>query len=286
MILTRRFVFRGNAAAVGGQLYRPDTIIIETDGASSLGVVGGRSIAELEGRAYGDVMAFDAAFTLAEGLFDDPKQAAAVTDHQGYQDQLTTTTTVTSEVRGLKVGVKPVFTAKRIRATLVSRTPGAGGEPPIAPQKDTTIQGAAVGGFGLVIALNLTPFQRYDTHSKLVAATADPRVAGTLEGPLLLRTALVGQPPPRSPRLLSAGAAAPVVYATIVREIRWADRAYPGARIDGHTVIVPDFGTIYFGELLISSSERRLTMARFDLGSPIGGYGACAMVDTDGSWFP
>ena len=49
-------------------------------------------------------------------------------------------------------------------------------------------------------------------------------------------------------------------------------RPFPGAKIDEHSVIVPDFGTIFFGELLISAFERRLTMVRFELGSPLRGY--------------
>jgi hypothetical protein len=80
--LTRRFVFRGNASAIAGQIYRPKTIIVDVNGgASSLGVSGGRSQAKISGASFGDVITFGAAFTLAEGLFDDEKHAASVTDH-------------------------------------------------------------------------------------------------------------------------------------------------------------------------------------------------------------
>ena len=38
MDLTRRFVFRGNASAIAGQIFRPKTIIVDVNcGASSLG---------------------------------------------------------------------------------------------------------------------------------------------------------------------------------------------------------------------------------------------------------
>jgi hypothetical protein len=283
MYLQRRFIFRGNSAALSGQLFRPGTVIVETDGASSLGLSGGRSRSELKGRSFGDIIKYDSATTFAEGLFDDPRHAAAVTDHEGYQDELMTTTTVWSEVRGLSVGVKPVFTAKRIKGSLVSRTPLPGAEPPIAPTRETTIQGAAISGFGLQVLFNVAVFQEFNTHAKLVAATHDAKQARALERHLLLRTAVEGQPPPRTPRLLGSG---PTIYATIVREIRWVDKPYPGAKIDGHTVIVPDYGTIYFGELLITGHERRLAMVRFELGSPIGGYADCAVADSNGSWFP
>ena len=54
--------------------------------------------------------------------------------------------------------------------------------------------------------------------------------------------------------------------------------------IDENSVIVPDFGTIYFGEILVNASARRLTMVRLNLGSPTGGSGAYVEVDTNGSW--
>ena len=43
---------------------------------------------------------------------------------------------------------------------------------------------------------------------------------------------------------------------------------------------------MYFGELLISKAERRLTMVRFELGSPVGGYADVGDVVTNGSLFP
>jgi hypothetical protein len=51
-------------------------------------------------------------------------------------------------------------------------------------------------------------------------------------------------------------------------------------------VIVKDFGTVYFGELLINKDERRLTMVRFELGSPIGGYCDFVDVGSNGGLFP
>ena len=60
----RRFIFRGNAAAYGGRIYRPDDIIIEAKGASSLPVAGGRSTARLAPARFGEVMRVGRASTL------------------------------------------------------------------------------------------------------------------------------------------------------------------------------------------------------------------------------
>lgn len=281
MDLTRRFVFRGNASALSGQIYRPKTIIVDTDGASSLGVSGGRSRAEIKGRAFGDVVRFGSAMTLAQGLFDDEKAAKAVTDHKGRQDDLSSTTTVTAETRELAVGSTPRFMAKRIRGTLISRKPDHSGEPSIAPAKDATIQGVDIGGRTLEVRLNTSLFQKYDTRSKLLAAVADPKFIRTYGAQLALGATVEGQPC-RSGLVSRDG----VIYTTIVEKIEWKGKPYPGATIDGHTVKVPEFGTIFFGELLIASSERRLTMVRFELGSPVGGYVDAGDMSSNGSFFP
>ena len=62
MDLTRRFVFRGNASAIAGQIYRPKTIIVDVNGgASSLGVSGGRSQTKVSGASFGDIITFGSA---------------------------------------------------------------------------------------------------------------------------------------------------------------------------------------------------------------------------------
>jgi hypothetical protein len=283
MDLTRRFVFRGNASALGGQIFRPNTIFVDLDGASSLGVSGGRSRAEIKGRSFGDIIRFGSAMTFAEGLFDDEKPARAVTDHKGRQEELASTTTVTSEIRELSVGQNPLFTVKRLRGTLVSRKPdqaGPSGEPLIAPARDTTIQGVDIGGRTLEVKLNTSLFQKYDTRSKLLAAVDDPKFVRGYGAHLVLG-ATVGGHPRRG--LISRDG---VIYTTIVEKIQWKGKPYPGATIEGHAVKVPEFGTIYFGELLIASTERRMTMVRFELGSPIGGYVDAGDMSSNGSGFP
>ena len=49
---------------------------------------------------------------------------------------------------------------------------------------------------------------------------------------------------------------------------------------------VPNFGKIYFGEMFITGESRRLTMVRFQLGSPDGGEVAAAEGETNGGTWP
>jgi hypothetical protein len=281
MELIRQFFFRGNASALSGQIYRPKKVIVEMEGASSLGVSGGRSQAQIKGRAFDEVIRFGSAMTLAEGLYDDERLAKAVTSHRGEPQTLNATTNVVAELRELSVGRQIVFNAKRIRAALVSRSPQGSGEPSIAPAKGVLIQGVDIGGFGLDIALNAPLFQKYDTRSKVAAAADDPKVIERFGAHFVLNATIRGQA--RRPGLVVRNG---YIYTTIVQSIKWTGKPYPGATIDGHVVTVPDFGRILFGELLVGGAERRLTMVRFELGSEWGGWADGGGVDTNGSFYP
>ena len=68
----RRFVFRGNAAAFGGRIYRPVDVVIEAAGASCLPVTGGRSRSQMRTVAFGDVIKIGSASTFAEGFGGPP----------------------------------------------------------------------------------------------------------------------------------------------------------------------------------------------------------------------
>jgi hypothetical protein len=76
------------------------------------------------------------------------------------------------------------------------------------------------------------------------------------------------------------------VRATIVQKIEWDGPKHRDAEIHGHVVVVPDFGKIYFGEMFISAHSRRLTMVRFQLGSPDGGEIVAADGEVPGGTIP
>ena len=74
MQIPRRFVFRGNASAFGGFVFRPQSEVFEVNGASSLDVVGGRSVAEIPEHKW-RFASFAGARTSAEGLFEEFRDA-------------------------------------------------------------------------------------------------------------------------------------------------------------------------------------------------------------------
>jgi hypothetical protein len=279
----RRFVFRGNAAAIGGRIVHPEDVILESQVASSLTVAGGRSRNAGTKIRYGNYVGVDSAETLAEGLFDDVKQHLALTRREVTADALSTTTRVHAKVEGLHVGAaKPKLTVRLLRAGLHSKSPGTSGEPSF-PVAEAAVEGVDIDGHVLKVDVSVAVFQRHDTRSKLLKAVDDPNEAEDVSRHLLLRSPIHGVAVSGKGRLLQSQS---MIYATVVKSITWENPKdpYPGATITDHIVRVPGFGKLLFGELLITDLSRRLTMLRLELGSPEQGDVAVAEVETNGVW--
>ena len=279
----RRFIFHGNASAVGGRILHPKDIVIETAGGSSLPTVGGRSTSQMAGRQYGKQVSFGSASTFAEGLFDD--FGLAVKANRGYipEDTLVATTRVKAEVLDLKIGDGPLLTAKRVSMSLQARSPLGSGQPSIWPvdaDRETEIRGVEVDGYKLVVTLNAAPFQECDTHAKLLAAADDAKFLARHGACLFAPPEAKGSATALAARL----ARSPVIQATIVKSIRWNGKPYPGSRILGTMVVIPNYGRVFFGELLIAKTSRRLTMLRARLGSPARGDVEAGGGEANGSW--
>jgi hypothetical protein len=147
--------------------------------------------------------------------------------------------------------------------------------------RESVIEGVDVDGHGLAVELNLPLFQRFDTLSKLMTASDDPAFVKESGDHLFMTQGTPGVAAPPPPRLPYCN---DLVYATVVKSIKWTGEPIATARIDQHSVYVPDFGKIFFGELLISSLSRRFTLLRLELGSELGGAVACAEVESNGTW--
>ena len=180
----------------------------------------------------------------------------------------------------LSVGDKPKLTIKHLHASLASKSPAASGEPGIAVGNDTTIEGAAIDGFGLIVTLAIPLFQRYDTLVEAADGGRRSAIREEIGRPSADEVGGTGQGRCAADRLLQS-------LRHDLRHHRQIDqmgrRSVSGATIDQHVVTVPDFGKIFFGELLITDLSRRLTMLRLELGSPIGGFVACAEVESNGT---
>ena len=204
-----------------------------------------------------------------------------MTRGKAREEELVSTTTVRAEVLGLVVGIKPQLTIKRLRGSFASKS-GAqpDDETSIRLGNDAAIDGVAIGGHKLIVELNKAPFQEHDTYSKLRRAAGDQAFLTAHASSFHVGATVAGQP---NAGLIEARG---YIHGTIVKSIRWAGKPYPDATITGHMVKVPEFGRIYFGEILIARDSRRVTTLRVEFGSPFGGSMASTDYQDNGGWSP
>lgn len=259
---SRRFVFHGAASALSGRAYRPRAIagVIASPAASALTVAGGLSRADVTRRTrLAPWLAIGAASTIAEGGFDDLKQAIEMTWHRVNEDALATSTRVSALVRDLDITLKPNrVTASLLRASLLASHPIDASGTPVRVGRDTDVKNFQIDGYPLTIALDRERFESADTLDKL--RRSEPGGGRAASGSVLMTT--------------------------IVKSLAWAKKPHPTATIDGHVVTVPDFGRLFFGELVATAEARRLTLLRIRTGSPFGISIGVNDVHTDGSWYP
>jgi len=279
-----RYVFHSHAAAFGGRIVRPKDIVLEAQGASALLVTGGRSVATLQRTTFDEFFEVESANTVTEGFFEDLKGFVDVTKHKVDEQSLTAVSRARAEVVGLSVGRKPRMTIKRVVAELTNRSAGYSGQPSIRIGKDVAIDGISIDGYRLVVELNTRLFLKYDTHAKVLAAADDSKFIESAGESLFMSKRFTGAAKtPAFRRLIRSGR---TIYATIVKSIRWDGKPFPRSEIHDNMVVLPGFGRVFFGELLISEYERRLTMVRMALGSDAGGSAAAGDVATNGGWSP
>jgi len=284
MNIPLRYVFHSHAAAFGGHIVRPKDIVLEAGGASALLVTGGRSVAKLARTQFDDFFEVESANTFAEGLFEDKAAFVEVTHRREQEQTLTALSRARTEVNGLAVGRKPRLKIGRIRAELTNRSAGHSGQPSIRIGKDTAIDGISIEGFRLVVELNTKPFIQCDTHAKILAAADDPKFVSKSGETLFMSKRFGGESnTPLFRKLIRTGGS---VYATIVKSIRWDGKPFPKSEIHDNMVVLPEFGRVFFGELLISEYSRRLTMVRMALGSEAGGSASAGDVESNGGWSP
>ena len=274
--LRRRFVFRGNASAFGGRFVRPDDVFLEMPGASSLPVVGGRSVSTFSGPAekFKGYLSFESASTFAEGTFDDRAQAIELTHGRVKEETLVTSTRVRAEINKLTVGTEKRLTVGRMVAELRSTSPKGGSGEPSIPVGEVAITGLAIDGFRLRITFNSKPFTEHDTHARVLRGVASPAFVKQYG-----RQFFVGRDGSLKNRRQ--------IHATLATKVEWEGERNPRAEIVGnHMVVVKDFGRIFLGEILISAGARRVTLMRLELGSDGGGMAGGPDVDTNGGYSP
>jgi hypothetical protein len=244
-------------------------------GCSSLPVIGGLAESTVGPQKLDKWVAFDAVSTSAHGDYVDPAEGVATTTGAIAFDVPPTQTTVKSEVKGLVI-LDRVHVG-RAAVGLISHSP-KGKEQPEIHLEGNILEGVRIDDSRLAITLDEDFYRICGTKDKLATAHA----AGLPTHRAHMLMPLDGSAGPATTFPEAKG----TVKCTIVKEIHWDGDPHPTATIHGHVVKVPNFGKIYFGELYITGDSRRLTMVRFQLGSPTGGEVVAAEGETNGGGWP
>jgi hypothetical protein len=271
----RRYVFRGHASGVSAHIRRPETQRLDVQGSSSLPVTGGHAESTVPAGKLDKWVSFESVATSAHGDYVDPAQGVATTTGKVAFDAAPTETRVNAAVKGLVI-LGRVHIA-HAAVGLVSQSP-VGKDQPAIRLEGNVLEGVRIDDSRLAITLAEDFYCECCTKDKL----AQRHAAGLPAQHAGLLLPLDGSAGPATTFPEANG----TVKCTIVQEIRWDGDPHPTATIHGHVVRVPNFGRIYFGEMFVTGESRRLTMARFQLGSDDGGEVSAAEGETNGSTWP
>jgi len=292
----KRFIFHGNAVALAAHIRRPRDFFIPAVASSCLPVTGGLAEANSAGQSF-DIISYDSASTKALGDFTDAERAAEFTRGNHGENELPTRTVVESAVKGFKIQApgtaagdsekRRIFLAEDLQTQMESTSYRRGATE--FRSLRVAIEGVSVDGYALKIGTDTELFTRNDTKEKLRKAYAEDRQFRKRYGKQFYSAGESSNA--WLDWLFGAAKRIPqgkgLICATVVTTIQWEGKAAPGTQIKGNRLIVDGLGSIYFGEILIEEELRRLTLIRFQLGSPDGGDGSVCETSTNGhSWPP
>jgi hypothetical protein len=256
---------------------------------SCLPVTGGLAEASEHNKCFHDIISFESVSTKATGDYKKPKEAVAFTHGNHGDNELSTVTIVEGTLTGFKIEVpQPSPTAgtapdvRKLKIDLLKvQMKNASGHSGVTSfhALDTEIKGASVDGHAFRVVTNPELFATHDTKQKLEQAFKEKRNFHDDHGHHFFATGEENEPG----KLPQANG---IVLCTVVKAIEWVNSPAPGCEIRGNRLKISGIGSIYFGELLIEEDFRRLTLLRFQLGSPYGGEGSAVDVQSNGSGWP
>jgi hypothetical protein len=249
-----RFFYRASAAALGGQITRPFTELLEVQAASFLPPNGGYGSARVENYRFRELASMRAGWTQVAG-----------STHRDREGKEAHATLVTAVVEGLNI--QNIVTADSVVARLTSEHPRKDSHPA------DELSMLPLGSYFVNLRIAGTPVT-LTPHDELLKEDAATRSQMEKKCRKHLFDPDTAQDSPalaKGPLRFSAFQLQPTA-------IPGARMQKPGCRID-----IPDFGSIYLGELVVATDRRQLVMVRVVLGCAVEGEIVVASVEGNGS---
>lgn len=260
----RTFHYHANAHVLSATFTRPLPHVVEVQGASSLPIIGGHGSNLVEDFRFEHFLSVKRGYTHVSGT---PQEVEVDGKKKTY---FTTLVTAVAE----SVNIFDVFHADRIVARFASSHTLDDAEPRFT-LVGSKFDGVQIGGCKTEVPIDATLFEKIDTFDaarKEFKSNADfKRMA---EDPF--------EGGDKLPEPSEYGA----ILCSIVDVKTMKVKKCPGVTQKGHSFIIPKFGKLFLGEVLLEHSRRTLTMVRFELGSPVSGSGTVVALDSNGKPWP
>lgn len=256
------YFYHADAFALGGILVRPSRQTIATQAGTTLPTVGGESSTQV-GKFDNGLISFDSAQS---------KLTGSVETRNG-SDVNVTGVSVAIE----RLNIRNIVTADRIVARLAAEQARGDSEPSIFTT-GSHVDNLRIAGYPVAVETMHDVFHSFPTYRSLQAAWEGGKQSRLQSA--LLGSTLPAIPAAHEPKDLrevhdtyqkqkSLSHLRHTVQCSFVKSVEGLE----GSEIRnwGPIIVIPQFGTIYLGEVIISPGVRRLNMLRLELGSPIAG---------------
>lgn len=260
----RTFHYHANAHVLSATFTRPLQHLVEVQGASSLPTIGGHGRAQVEDFRFNEFLSVKRGYTHVSGSSVEAEVSGKKTTYF--------TTLVTAVAEG--VNILDAFHAERIVARFASSHTLDDAEAHFT-LVGSKFDGVQIGGCKTEVPIDAQLFEKIDTFEAArneFKNNADfKRMA---EDPFEAKGDKLPQQPLDGAILCS------------IVDLKEMKTACPGVERKGHSFVIPKFGKLFLGEILLEHRRRTLTMVRFELGSPVSGAGTVVQLDGNGQPYP
>ena len=255
----RTFHYHANAHVVGAVFTRPMQHLVEVQGATSLPINGGHGRTTVEDFRFQNFLSVKHGYSHVSGS---PQEIEGKTHF---------TTLVTAVAEGLNI--LDVVTIDRVVARFASSHTFDDREPNFT-LIGTKFENLQIAGCKTEVEIDVELFQKIPTFEAAIKEYKNnAEFRRMAEDPFESKE--VSPEPPLHGAILCS-----------IVNLKKMKTVCPGVDPKGHCFIIPKFGKLFLGEILIQYGRRTLTMVRFELGSPVSATGTAVQLSSNGSPIP
>jgi hypothetical protein len=274
------YLYHADALALGGNLIRPLQNVVSSQAACSLPPSGGVASSRVDKFSMNGLVSFDSA----------QSDLAGGTETKGGKQYSVTRVSVVVE----NLNVLNMVMADRIVMRLAAEHEDGAAEPSIITT-GSHYDGLRIAGHAVEVTTGHDLFSSMPTFDHFQNAWKK-----NIAGKKKIMSSLMGSTLPAAPAKdapqhlhdvhngCQQQCKAPDIKQTMLSSFVTKVAGISGSEINcwGPIIVVPQFGTIYLGEVMVSHGQRRVNMLRLELGSPDGGNFSFGSGGSNGSPYP